>query len=133
MNADLIRRVWQRARGRCEYCRLPSEFHPSPFQIDHVIARQHGGASEYENLALACIRCNRFKGPNIAGRDPSGDNVVRLFNPRKDNWTEHFVWDGPELRALTPVGRVTIAVLSINDQEATLLRKLLQEEGVFEE
>jgi hypothetical protein len=45
----------------------PSASHPAPFQIDHIIARQHGGATELENLALACIHCNRFKGPNMLG------------------------------------------------------------------
>jgi hypothetical protein len=54
--------------------------HPAPFHIDHVIARQHGGATEFESLALACIHCNRFKGPNVAGVDPSSGDIVRLFN-----------------------------------------------------
>jgi hypothetical protein len=111
---------------------LPSKFHPAPFQIDHVIARQHGGKTELENLALACIHCNRFKGPNVAGIDPRTGTVVQLFNPRHDNWTEHFAWDGPELSPITPVGRVTIAVLLINDPALVSLRKALQEEGVFE-
>jgi HNH endonuclease len=131
LNSELIRKVRQRASARCEYCQLPSPFHPAPFQIDHVIARQHGGTSEYENLALACIHCNRSKGPNIAGLDPDTGEIVRLFHPRTDNWTEHFVWDGPELKALTQIGRVTIAVLMINDPEVIALRKALQEEGAF--
>ena len=44
---------------------------------------------------------------------------------------EHLMWDGPELRALTQVGTVTIAVLMINDPEMIVLRSTLQEEGVF--
>jgi HNH endonuclease len=52
--------------SRCEYCRLSSALHPTPFQIDHIIARQHGGGTTLENLA----HCNRYKGPNIAGIDP---------------------------------------------------------------
>jgi len=67
LNADLIRRVWERAGERCEYCQLPSGFHPAPFQTDHIIARQHGGKTVLENLALACVHCNRFKGPNLVG------------------------------------------------------------------
>jgi hypothetical protein len=131
LNAELIRRVWQRVRARCEYCELPSAFHPAPFPIDHVIARQHGGATEFENLALACIDCNRFKGPNIAGLDPESGEVVRLFDPRRDVWMEHFVWDGPELKALTTIGRATIVVLLINDPEVISLRRALQKEGVL--
>jgi hypothetical protein len=131
LNADLIRQVWQRARARCEYCQLPSAFHPAPFQIDHIIARQHGGTDAVDNLALACIHCNRFKGPNIAGVDPDSGEIVRLFDPRRDAWTEHFMWDGPELKALTQIGRVTISLLVVNDPEVVTVRKALQEEGVF--
>jgi hypothetical protein len=133
VNADLIRQVWQRARARCEYCQLPSAFHPAPFQIDHIIARQHGGIDAIDNLALACIHCNRFKGPNIAGVDPDRSEIVRLFHPRRDTWTEHFAWSGPELEALTQIGRVTISLLLINDRELVAVRKALQEEGVFGE
>lgn len=131
MNADLIRRVWERASARCEYCHLPSACYLGPFQIEHIIARQHGGKSEAENLALACIHCNRFKGPNIAGRDPETGEIVRLFHPRQDKWAEHFRWQGPELKSLTQIGRVTILVLQINEVEAIAVRKALQEEGVF--
>jgi hypothetical protein len=131
LNADLIRRVRERALGRCEYCQLPTAFHPAPFQIDHVIARQHGGATGLENLALACIHCNRFKGPNVAGVDPDSGAIVRLFNPRRDSWTEHFVWNGPQLNALSQIGRATIAVFLINDPEVVAMRKALQEEGAF--
>ena len=123
--------VWRRARSRCEYCRLPASVHPAPFQIDHITAQQHGGATDDQNLALACIRCNRFKGPNIAGIDPDTGEIIRLFNPRRDDWHEHFRWKGPELEGLTKVGQVTITLLMINDPEVVALRKTLQEEGVF--
>jgi hypothetical protein len=131
LKADLIRRVWQRAHNRCEYCQLPAAFYPAPFQIDHILARQHGGTDEPENLALACIHRNRFKGPNIAGIDPGNGELVRLFHPRRDAWNEHFRWSGDQLKALTQVGRVTIALLQINDPGVVAVRKALQEEGVF--
>ena len=40
---------------------------PLPFQIDTIIAEQHAGQTVFENLALDCPNCNRYKGPNIAG------------------------------------------------------------------
>jgi hypothetical protein len=110
---------------------LPAVFHPTPFQIDHVIARQHGGLEELENLALACVHCNRFKGPNIAGIDPTSGEIVRLFHLRRDTWSEHFRWDGPLLQAVSQIGRVTIALLLVNDPEVIAVRNALQEEGVF--
>jgi hypothetical protein len=111
---------------------LPSAYHPAPFQIDHIIALQHGGTDAADNLALACIHCNRFKGPNIASVDPGTGEIIRLFHPRRDTWTDHFVWDGPELKALTAIGRATISLLLINGPEIVAVRKALQEEGVFE-
>jgi hypothetical protein len=129
LNPDLIRQIWQRAKARCEYCQLLSAHHPAPFQIDHIIALQHGGPTAAENLALACIHCNRFKGPNIAGIDPQSGEIVRLFHPRRDIWAEHFVWNGPRLEARTPIGRATIALLLINHPELVTLRNTLQEVG----
>jgi 5-methylcytosine-specific restriction endonuclease McrA len=95
MQKALEEEVWRRARGRCEYCHLPRAFVRVPFQIDHIIAEQHGGRTDSENLAIACLRCNKRKGPNLAGVSPDSGEIVRLFNPRKDNWADHFRWDGP--------------------------------------
>jgi HNH endonuclease len=104
LDADLTREVRERAGARCEYCHLPAAFHMAPFQIDHIIAKQYGGETVFDNLALACIHCNRFKGPNIAGLDSNSGQIVRLFHPRRDKWQQHFFWDGPELKALTDIG-----------------------------
>jgi hypothetical protein len=132
LDADLVRKVWLRASHKCEYCHFPAAAALAPFQIDHIIARQHGGSTELDNLALACIHCNRYKGPNLAGIDLSTGNVVRLFHPRRDIWTEHFQWSGPDLKALTAIGHVTVQVLSINDHEMRSFRLALIEEGTFE-
>lgn len=129
MNADSVREIWQRAGRRCEYCHLAAGLHPLPFQIDHIVARQHGGRTELENLALSCLHCNRFKGPNIAGFDAGTGEIVRLFHPRRDLWAEHFRWAGAELYPLTAVGRVTAVVLFINDPAAIALRRALGEEA----
>ena len=132
MNRNLFRCVRRRAGERCEYCRLPAACYPAPFQADHVIARYHGGATESDNLALACIHCNRYKGPNIAGVDPDSGELVRLFHPRRDDWIEHFAWSGTRLSGLTAVGRATIQVLHINGPEMVELRGALAEEGLRE-
>lgn len=58
MKVSLKRQAWQRAGGRCEYCHMPSAFYRVPFQIDHIIAEQHGGATVLPNLALCCYHCN---------------------------------------------------------------------------
>lgn len=125
------RQVWERAGGCCEYCQMPQELDVQPFQPDHVRARKHAGITNVSNLALACLPCNAAKGPNAAGYDPQTDVLVPLFDPRKQNWVEHFRWKGPVLFGKTPVGRATISVLMINDPERVEFRRLLIAAGVF--
>jgi hypothetical protein len=133
MDAALIREVWRRAGSACEYCRVPQQYYPTDFEVDHIIARQHGGRTVLSNLALACLHCNSHKGPNIAGIDPRSTSTrpIRLFHPRRHKWDHHFRWDGPSLVGRTAIGRVTIAVLAINTFEAVVVRAALIDEGVF--
>ena len=132
MNESLRRSIWKRARGSCEYCGMPSEFYRAPYQIDHVIAEQHGGETVLSNLALACYHCNLRKGPNIAGKDPATRRTTRLFHPRRDRWQDHFRWRGARLLGRTAVGRTTIDVLDINNPAYLLVRKALMEAGLFQ-
>jgi hypothetical protein len=67
MAGSLEQRVWARAGGACEYCRVLQSADLLPFEIDHVIAQQHRGPTVLSNLALACAADNKYKGPNIAG------------------------------------------------------------------
>jgi 5-methylcytosine-specific restriction endonuclease McrA len=131
MEKALEQLVRSRSNYSCEYCRVPQAFDPLAFQIDHVIAIQHFGETVEENLALACYACNHHKGPNIAGFDLVTKKIVPLYNPRQNVWIEHFVWHGPELVGLTPVGRVTVNVLAINLDFRVALRRALILEGVF--
>lgn len=58
--------IWKRAQSRCEYCRIHQEHDGFVHEIDHIVARKHGGTG-VGNLALSCFPCNNHKGPNIAG------------------------------------------------------------------
>ena len=131
MEESLEQRVWNRARAACEYCRIQQAFYPAPFEIDHVIARQHKGPTALSNLALSCLHCNGHKGPNIAGLDPLTGKLTRLFNPRRHKWERHFHWQGPLLLGKTAVGRVTIVVLAMNAPYLVGLRQELVDEGHF--
>jgi hypothetical protein len=130
MRQALRAQVRRRAENRCEYCRLRQEhdrFHH--FHVEHVIARKHGGADDLENLALACLQCNLHKGTNLTGRDPDTTDVTRLFDPRKDQWAEHFIRDGTRIVGKTPVGRTTAWVLQMNSDDRVELRAMLMELG----
>jgi len=125
MDASLQRKVRERADGFCEYCRFPEAHSELRHVVDHIIARQHGGQTTLENLALSCGRCNRHKGPNIAGIDSRTGASTRLFNPRLDIWNEHFQWNGERLNGLTNIGRATIDVLAINHPYRVAARRVL--------
>ena len=116
--------VRSRAGDRCEYCRLPQAWAPvAPHHVEHVRARQHGGTDDPANLALACVRCNVNKGPNLTGVDPATDAVVPLYHPRTDAWGEHFRWDGETILGLTPTGRATVATLKMNEEKRLEVRR----------
>jgi HNH endonuclease len=114
VSSGLRREIHQRALGRCEYCLLSQEDAFFPHEPDHVIAEKHGGATTIENLVLACLDCNRFKGSDIASIDPDTGNLVALFNPRTQKWNEHFSLSGGLIIALTPVGSATVRILKLN-------------------
>jgi hypothetical protein len=103
-----------RAFDCCEYCQMPQRFDDLPFQYDHVIAKVHGGPDSADNRALACVPCNLYKGTNLAGADPLSGKIVRLFDPRRQNWKRHFRWHGARLVGRTQAGRATVNTLRIN-------------------
>ena len=112
--AALRRQVRERAGERCEYCLLAESQAFFPHEPDHLIAQKHGGTTTSSNLALACFDCNRFKGSDIASIDAVTGELVALFNPRTQRWSEHFRLNGGEIIPLTPVGRVTEKLLRFN-------------------
>ncbi len=131
MDAALVQLVRERAGNLCEYCRLPQTLSCVPFEIDHIIARKHGGQTVAENLANSCFYCNSSKGSNIAGLDSLDGALTRLYHPRTDQWPDHFEWEGPSLRGRTAIGRTTVRVLNINAPDCVLLRAALVREGAF--
>jgi hypothetical protein len=123
--------VSTRAAGRCEYCRVHEADVLLPHQPDHIIAEQHGGETTPDNLALACIHCNRHKGANIASLDPDTGQLTSLFNPRTQVWADHFALIGAQIIPQTPVGRVTVRLLRLNDLQRLRVRQALVEAGTY--
>jgi hypothetical protein len=108
---DLVR---SRANGRCEYCLLRQEHVSLTHHIEHIQSKQHHGSDDPDNLALACHECNHHKGPNLSGVDPETGQIVTLFNPRRDDWGKHFLFVGPMIVGVTPIGRATASTLDLN-------------------
>ncbi len=131
MDAALERLVRHRAGGRCEYCRLPQLGSRAPFEIDHIIPRKHHGPTVAGNLALSCVYCNAFKGPNLTGLDPATGKLTRLYHPRRHKWAYHFRFQGSTLIGRTAIGRTTIDVLQMNHPEIVAIRGILMAAGLF--
>ena len=115
--------VRQRAGFRCEYCCLHQDDSPlAALHIEHIRPRKHGGMDHESYLCLACIDCNLHKGSNLTGIDPLTGGITELFNPRRQNWGDHFAWSGIRLVGRTAVGRTTIEVLNMNSEDQLDLR-----------
>jgi hypothetical protein len=111
---------------------MPESLSFASHQIDHIIAEKHGGPTDPENLALCCTLCNRHKGSDLTAIDPQTGQIVGLFNPRRQVWTEHFrlVPDGT-LTGDTPEGRATIRLLQLNRLERIEERRMLATAGLW--
>jgi HNH endonuclease len=122
---SLRQRIRERARNRCGYCLSSQQYVMAQLEIEHIFPRALGGADDESNLWLSCGLCNRYKGSQTAGVDPSDGARVTLFNPRTQVWREHFRWspDGTRILGLSTVGRATIEALRLNNELAVEVRR----------
>jgi hypothetical protein len=120
----LAKLVRERAHHRCEYCQTSEWLSGQRCQIDHIIPRAHGGATEPDNLCLACVACNGYKLDRLDAADPESGETAVLFNPRTQRWYDHFAWsdDGTRIIGLTPCGRATVSALKLNRPLAVAAR-----------
>lgn len=133
MKQAVRQQVRDRAGQRCEYCRLKQAHEPDrPFHVEHIIATCHRGGDGLDNLALACQWCNLLKGPNLTGLDPDTEQLVRLFHPRRDAWTDHFRMEGARIIGVSDVGRTTAWLLEMNSDDRLELRATLFELGEWD-
>jgi hypothetical protein len=131
VSAELRRLVQSRAGDICEYCLIHQQDTYLGCQVDHIISEKHGGATEENNLAYACVFCNRFKGSDIGSISQETKEFVSLYNPRKDSWTDHFHLQGARIEILTVTGEVTARLLGFNSIERILEREELIRSGKY--
>ena len=112
----LRERVAAQANQRCGYCQNSETITGIPLVIDHLVPEVLGGLTVEENLWMACNQCNLHKGDRLTVRDPTTNELVLLFNPRRQVWSEHFQWadNGEQVVGLTAIGHVTVQALRLN-------------------
>lgn len=123
--AAVDRRVRKAAENRCGYCLSPQYLVMARLEIEHIIPLSKGGTDEESNLWLACPICNGHKSNKVTAIDPDSGLETPLFNPREQNWFDHFQWDedGIHISGITPLGRATVDALQLNeDQDALIVR-----------
>ncbi len=126
ISTTLKRRVRTRFSNYCAYCHSPEVLTVSTFEIEHIVPLSVGGKTEFENLCLACPTCNRHKAFRQMAFDSSTGETVPLFNPQRQEWVEHFVWNETftEIIGLTAVGRATISALKMNRIQLIRVRQM---------
>jgi 5-methylcytosine-specific restriction endonuclease McrA len=83
--------VYARDQGRCQYC--GKAVTRSEATYDHVVPRSQGGGTNWENIVIACVPCNRAKG----GKTPAQARMKLLTRPAKptklpDTFRLTFTW-----------------------------------------
>lgn len=109
--------IQQTDRQRCCYCLTTGTNSGIPMTFDHIQPRSKGGATSFESVCLACRTCNEYKSDSTEAEDPLTGEVVSLFNPRTQQWPEHFTWSLDATRAdgVTAIDRATVAALRMNN------------------
>ncbi|MCK6691305.1 MAG: HNH endonuclease [Thermoanaerobaculia bacterium] len=123
--------VIERARDRCEYCKIPKIVSNYEFHIEHIIGIQHGGTSSLDNLAWCCSFCNWKKGPNLGTLLDSNNEIIPLFNPRTQNWFEHFDVRNGVIIPKTKIAMATVKLLEFNLPERVEIRAVLTIAGFY--
>lgn len=121
----LREKVRHQSGNCCGYCLAHQEFILGVLEIDHIVPVAAGGGDEENNLWLACRACNNAKSIKTEGIDPLTGHPVLLFNPRQQNWWEHFRWStsGIEIIGITPIGRATVVALDLNNVISSIVRR----------
>ena len=127
LSVDTQRVVIERAHSRCEYCQSQADYATETFAVEHIQPISQGGGNDLNNLALSCSGCNGRKYNKTEAPDPTDGAMAPLFNPREQQWQEHFCWgsDYTQVVGLTPTGRATLEALQMNRPALINIRQLL--------
>ena len=72
--------IFERDRNTCQYC--GKIFERKDLNLDHVIPRDRGGPTSWENIVCSCVRCNTQK----ANRTPQEEGIHLVRKPKRPKW-----------------------------------------------
>lgn len=123
--------VAKRAYNLCEYCLIHQSDSFFTFHIDHIISLKHGGTTILKNLANSCAICNRNKSSDVGTILLPKYDFIRLYNPRIDNWNDHFYFNEAEILPNSKIGQATIKILDLNEMNRLIERNYLIKIGHY--
>lgn len=72
--------IFERDRNTCQYCGVV--FERRDLNLDHVVPRDRGGPTTWENIVCSCIRCNTRK----ANKSPAEAGMRLIRKPKRPKW-----------------------------------------------
>ena len=72
--------IFERDRNTCQYC--GKVFERRDLNLDHVIPKDRGGPTTWENIVCSCIACNTKK----ANHTPSEAALRLIRKPKRPKW-----------------------------------------------
>ena len=72
--------IFERDQNTCQYC--GRVFERKDLNLDHVIPRDRGGPTTWENIVCSCIKCNTHK----ANRTPYEAGLHLIRKPKRPKW-----------------------------------------------
>jgi 5-methylcytosine-specific restriction endonuclease McrA len=72
--------IFERDHNTCQYC--GKSFDRTDLNLDHVVPRDCGGPTTWENIVCSCIRCNTHK----ANRTPQEAGMHLIRKPKRPKW-----------------------------------------------
>lgn len=72
--------IFERDKNTCQYC--GRAFERKDLNLDHVIPRDRGGPTTWENIVCSCVDCNTLK----ANRTPQEAGMRLIRKPKRPRW-----------------------------------------------
>ena len=72
--------IFERDRNTCQYC--GESFERKDLNLDHVIPRDRGGPTTWENIVCSCVPCNTRK----ANQTPAEAGMRLVRKPKRPKW-----------------------------------------------
>lgn len=113
---DIKNALREETKGKCAYCESHIE-HVSFAHIEHLIPKSVKPelVAAWENLSLACEKCNIYKGDYFSENAP-------LLNPYEDEVAVAVIFYGPMALYRTDAAMLTISRLRLNRAELLFSR-----------